>query len=455
MARNSKPKRLTPQMRLGQEGINLIERTCLSMHCTWNATGGTDVGIDGYIEMFDRRTGDALGKHLAVQSKAVSSFANDRGGTFDFSCKARDIAYWCQGNMPVLLIVSRPSTGESYWVSVKDYFNEPDHQASNTVRFDKVRDRFSDASYAELLAMGGHESAGLYLGPMPKKERLFSNLLPLTSFPRRIWVGASRFSRVEQIRPIVNASRRVSGDWILRGGSVISFQNLRKYPWTNICDVGTCEDFGVEEWSESDDPDRQRHFVELLNRALSDQLYPTVRYRREHACYVFACDIGDAPLQVQYRSLERKSTKTVVERYESTNSDGVRFEWLRHLAFRPRFKQFDGMWYLEITPTYVFTLDGRRPFRFHEEWLRKIKQIEKNRAVLSALVLWADHLGSKPKELFSNPTLSFGELVSVELPVGIDDVGWSKKGLEDGMSDSTDGDEADDLFAKAVRETRR
>ena len=71
----------------------MIERTCLKMHCTWNPTGAVDVGIDGFIEMFDRRTGNALGKHLAVQSKAVSALANDTGETFDFSCDPRDIAY--------------------------------------------------------------------------------------------------------------------------------------------------------------------------------------------------------------------------------------------------------------------------------------------------------------------------------------------------------------------------
>ena len=63
----------------------MIEHTCLDMHCTWNPTGAVDVGIDGYIEMFDRKTGDALGNYLAVQSKAVSSLGNDTGETFDFS----------------------------------------------------------------------------------------------------------------------------------------------------------------------------------------------------------------------------------------------------------------------------------------------------------------------------------------------------------------------------------
>ena len=94
----------------------MIERICLKMHCTWSATGAVDVGIDGFIELFDRNTGNALGKHLAVQSKAVTKLANETGETFDFCCEGRDIAYWRQGNMPVLLIVSQPRTDARYWV---------------------------------------------------------------------------------------------------------------------------------------------------------------------------------------------------------------------------------------------------------------------------------------------------------------------------------------------------
>lgn len=451
-----KPKRLTSQMRLGQEGISMIERTCLKMHCTWSPTGAVDVGIDGFIEMFDRNTGDALGKHLAVQSKAVSNLANDTGETFDFSCEARDIAYWRHGNMPVLLIVSRPSTNEQYWVSVKDYFADPEHEATNTVRFHKVRDRFSEESYGDLAGIGRDESAGLYLGPVPKKETLISNLLPVTSFPRRIWLGESRFKRLEQIWPIVNAaSSRVGDDWLLRGGWITSFQDLREYPWKDICDLGTCEDFAVEEWSDSDDPDRQRHFVELLRRALTSQLFPTVRYRREWDCYLFACDLKRAPLEVTYQSLAKKSTVQVVHKYEQTNAEGNEFVWLRHLAFRPRFKRFDGQWYLEVTPTYVFTWDGHRLYNFHEEWLSKIKQIERNRAVLSGLLVWADYLGGDSSDLFGESTLAFGPPQTVELPVGIDDDGWSDKGPEEQEAEDADDGEPNDLFSLLGKEELR
>ena len=432
MARAVKTKQLTPQMRLGQVGINMIERTCLKMHCSWSPTGAVDVGIDGYIEMFDRQTGEALGKRFAVQSKAVSSLTNDTGETFGFLCNPRDIAYWRQGNMPVLLIVSQPSTNEQYWVSIKDYFADPERESTNTVRFHKTHDRFSEASYGDLIRIGRDESAGLYLGPVPKQETLISNLLPLTAFPKRIWVGESRFSDVKKIFSLLrNADDRIGGDWILRSGSVISFQNLQEYPWTDICDLGTCEDFEVEEWADSDDPDRQRHFVELLNRALTTQLYPTVRYRRDQDCYFFACNLGIAPLDIQYQSLVNMSSMTVVHKYDKTNAEGHRYVWLRHLAFKSRFKRFDGQWYLEITPTYVFTWDGTNLYHFHEKWLSKIKQIEKNRAVLSNLLLWADYLGGNASDLFGSANLTFGPTQRLELPVGVDDAGWSAKGKDE------------------------
>lgn len=439
-----KPKKLTPQMRLGQEAVSMIERVCLQMHCAWSPTGALDVGIDGFIELFDRETGDALGKHLAVQSKAVTTLPQETDSTFAYSCDARDLQYWKQGNMPVLLIVSQPDSDSMYWVSIKDYFADPDH-TTNTVHFDKVRNRFSTNTYSDLVRLGRDEGDGLYLGPIPQPETLVSNLLPVTRFPERIWVGESRFSNVKQIYPILNASaNHIGGDWILKGGSILSFQNLQERPWSNICDQGTCEDFSIDEWSESSDPERQRHFVELLNRSLTSQLYPAVRYRNDQRCYAFHGDLASAPIKVRYQSLANQVSLTVVSQYENSGADGKDYTWLRHLAFRGQFQRFDGAWFLEITPTYVFTWDGIRLYRFHEEALKGIKQLEKNRAVLSALLLWADHLKAESGDLFKQPILQFGDLSRFELPVGIDDDGWMA--IEPGDA-SPEDDEVVDLFS--------
>src|SRR6185503_11736461 len=117
-----KPKTLSSQGLLGQRGINFIERVVLEMGSRWTPSGPNEVGIDGYIELFDPSSNVPLGKTLAVQSKVVSEFLNESDEGFDFWCNRRDLDYWLQGNMPVILIVSRPALNEAYWISVKDYF---------------------------------------------------------------------------------------------------------------------------------------------------------------------------------------------------------------------------------------------------------------------------------------------------------------------------------------------
>ena len=138
-----KPKTLSSQGLLGQKGINLIEKVILDMGSRWTPSGPSEVGIDGYIELFDPGSRIPLGKTLAVQSKAVSEFLNETSEVFDFWCEQRDLDYWLHGNLPVILIVSRPATNEAYWISVKEYFADNDQRSSPKVRFAKGSRRFS------------------------------------------------------------------------------------------------------------------------------------------------------------------------------------------------------------------------------------------------------------------------------------------------------------------------
>ncbi len=83
-----------------------------------------------------------------------------------------------------------------------------------------------------------------------------------------------------------------------------------------------------------------------------------------------------------------------------------------------------GTWYLEITPTYHFTWNGRDLDSFHEERLAGIKRLERNPAVLALVLMWATYL-SRPDDLYARyPYLSFGELATLEAGFGIDDSAW-------------------------------
>src|SRR5882757_3681888 len=139
--KQGKPKSLPVRIRHGQQGINLIEKIVLEMGSSWTPTGSLDVGIDGTMELFDPASQIALGKILAVQSKVVANPKNETDEGFDYYCEDRDIDYWLQGNMPVVLIVSQPKRGTAYWLSIKDYFNSVERRRAKKCHFSKRDDR--------------------------------------------------------------------------------------------------------------------------------------------------------------------------------------------------------------------------------------------------------------------------------------------------------------------------
>jgi hypothetical protein len=414
-------KTISKQGLSGQQGVNFIERIVLEMGSRWTTSGPNEVGIDGYIELFDPNSHEALGLTIAAQSKVMSALATESKPTFDFWCSPNDVEYWLNGNTPVILIVSNPPTNEAYWVSVKGYFKDWVPKASTTVTFVKSEQRFGAGSFRQLLTIAAAK-AGLYLAPTRRSESLHSNLLPLTAYPSELFIAATDYRFPREIWAELHKSgREVDAAWILWEKKILSFHDLGEPPWSTVCDAGTREGFAVTEWSESSDAQRQRQFVQLLNRTLRDQLWPKVRYWPEEDCYAM---FGE-PRKLSYRSLKRSSQISVTSRFSSENAQGQRFDWFRHMAFCGQFRFLEGHWYLEITPTYRFTSDGWALDRFHEERLSGIKRIEGNRAVLSAVLFWADYLQPKTS-LFGGraPFLQFGELLTFDCNVGIVDGDW-------------------------------
>jgi hypothetical protein len=440
---NPRPKTISAEGLLGQKGINLIEKVVLEMQSLWTPSGPNEVGIDGYIELFDPVSRVALGKTLAVQSKALSNFTNEIDESFDYWCDRRDLNYWLQGNMPVIVIVSRPASDEAYWVCVKDYFADNKARSSTKIHFSKGMQRFTRQSLRELADLGRSPEIGLYLAPVPRLERLHSNLIPLIDHPPRIYIASTVYRLPREVwaafrREGLNAD----GAWVLRDKHILAFHDLNESPWNSVCDPGTIEEFDTIEWSDSVDGDRRRQFVQLLNRTLSTQLGPEVRYWPKEDCYAFVGRLDEGTSKRSYKSLKRQSPLSVVSKFESKSSEGRTFEWLRHLGFRGQFRRLNGQWYLEITPTYRFTSDGNWLYRYHEDALKGIKRLEGNRAVLSAVLFWADYLNPE-ENLFreANIPLQFGKLLHFELEGGINDTQWSARDPNPPSDDASNGEE--------------
>ena len=126
-------------------------------------------------------------------------------------------------------------------------------------------------------------------------------------------------------------------------------------------------------------------------------------------------------------SLARKSRRTVVRAY-ADKLDGDQTAYHRHHAFYARFRRYGEEWFLQIDPTYRFTSDGRTVSSLAPALMTGIRKLERNPAVLGQVVMWASLLADlDTHDLFPParyPHLGFGELVTFESPVGIDEREW-------------------------------
>jgi hypothetical protein len=229
------------------------------------ADGPNEVGIDGYIELFDPNSHQSLGLTVAVQSKVVTAIADDSNPTFDYWCDANDVEYWLNGNTPVILVVSSPVLNESYWISVKDCFKDWTPAKPARATFVKGQHRFSPDSFRLLVAIAAAKP-GLYLAPTRRQETLHTNLLPLEVCPYRIFIACTDCRTRRDVWALLRATKQeADAGWVLWEREIFSFHDLSEEPRSSICEVGTVEGFATVEWSESSDSQRQRVYVQLLN----------------------------------------------------------------------------------------------------------------------------------------------------------------------------------------------
>lgn len=417
-------KKLTNQQLLGEQGIALISLAVSSIGFVWRPTSQHDTGIDGEIELRDTVTGAVSGLLLKVQSKAVSEFANETADGFDYWPEARDVAYWLGHNVPVILVVSRPSTKEVYWQPVQ----EPSGQArSRKFRFDKRHNALNAAAAGRLTELVREHVPGARGLALQRPERLISNLLPVTKLPARLYLAETPHRTGKDVTDALYG-KQLSFEFVLKNERVLTVRDLTDPRYEFLCDRGTVEDFSVEEWSASEDPNIQRDFVRLLNQCLRQALHTaTGRIHRDKQtnAYFFPSNSARTAYSLGYQGQKKATAREVVKVLRNKKLNHVM--GFRHSAMWGQFNRYGGQWYLEVTPTYVFTApDGVSPSRLAPEWTSGIKRLEKNQSVLGQLVMWEELLTAKGN-LFVEPYpfLGFGRLLEFPTDRGIDDQAWT------------------------------
>ncbi len=303
---------------IGERGIAHIRRIVLDMDYVFYETSGVEAGIDGYIELRDESTGEVGNLVLQVQGKATERdrMPAETEDSFDWPCAEADIAYWLHGTAPVLLIVVQTKTNRAYWKSIKEYFRDAKAVQSRRVVFDKHADVFDRSAKAALSTIAASIRPGAIAPPARIIENLVLNLLPIERFAPRLYLAETEH---KDNKAFGAASRALvadaPGEWIVKGGRALSFHDLDAYPWNKLCDVGTIKSFNTSEWALTNDPDRKRDFVQLLNRALSQLTRDDLMFDLERRTHYFK-RIPNRPRRVySYDGFEKHTSRNVVKLY--------------------------------------------------------------------------------------------------------------------------------------------
>jgi len=414
---------------IGERGIAHIRQVVLGMGYMFYETGGVEAGIDGFIELRDVATGNVGNLLLQVQGKATerNRLQGETDTTFEFPCSDDDIDYWMHGTAPVLLIIVKLDEAKAYWKSIKEWFGDAENLKSRKVVFDKERDLFSTDAKAAITMLATSARPGAAGLSVRLHESLISNLLGVNFASKIYWAPTDHSSDKAFGAALRDIDSRAPSEWIVRSKSVLSFHDLDTWPWNKVCESSAMEEFDVSEWSETEDEDRARDFVALLNRALKEFVWPSLYRDRDSGVMFFRKPHERSSLNYAYRSLQNTTTRRVVGRYGKQRENPNLPAYFRHSGFSARFTRLAEKWYVEVTPTYHFTRDGKEPDPRAGEHLKKIKELENNAAVMGQFVMWqAFLLTHRAGDLLAPayPFLSFVAIPELELNVGVPDDLW-------------------------------
>lgn len=426
------PKR-SDQQRAGFRGEAFVDKAVSDAGHIWNDTR-RDFAIDGRIEFVDTNR-EVTGIAVIAQVKATEvGFPGDTAAGFKFTCRADHIDYWLRLGQPVVLICVNLRTQQAYWKRVDTWFSDPERKARRVIQFDKTADRFDLNAFSQLAALG--VPTGESLPRLEGSEQLVSNLLTVEGFAPRLYEASTpcrdRSEAWERMRS--NGNRFESG-FHLAAGRIFSLCPLDEGPLAGLCD-GPVTSVPTETWANTEDPDLQRRFVSLLNFTLRSAHHPELAWHaKKKVVYMQAPpDCSNRRIKGRYQGSRGRSFFTPY----FGKDDETKINFCRHYAAALYFRRWGDQWFLEINPTYHFTVDGRRDSLYDAEYIKKIKRMERNNAVYQLVRAWADYLQGEDTLFKSrDDRIRFGQLVKLDCDAAIDETVWLPQ--EPAAKPSSDG----------------
>jgi hypothetical protein len=413
------PKR-SVQQRAGYRGEAFVDKAVSDAGHVWNDTR-RDFAIDGQIEFVDTDR-EVTGIAVVAQVKATEvGFPGDTATDFKFPCKADHIDYWLRLGRPVVLICVDLRVQQAWWKRIDSWFADPERKARRVVHFDKIRDHFDPDAFNQLSALG--VPVGEPLPRLEGSEQLVSNLLTVEEFAPLIYEASTPCrDRGEAWERMRSNDNKFEGGFLLADGRIFALCRLDEGPLAVLCD-GPVTSIPTETWVTTEDPDLQRRFVSLLNFTLRSAHHPElVWHSKKKVVYMQAPpDRSKRRIKGRYRGSRGRSFFTPY----FGRDDEFKISFCRHYAAGLYFRRWGEQWFLEINPTYHFTIDGRRDSLYDAEYVKKIKRMERNNAVYQLVRAWADYLQGEDT-LFINrdERIRFGQLLELDCDAAIDETVW-------------------------------
>lgn len=423
-------KKIDKSAHIGDAGIALIHTRVSAMGHVWHARS-LDAGIDGMIELRDPSTGIVSNCHLLVQSKASDGqFPSETPDKFHFIVDERDLTYWLQATLPVILICSHPKANQAWWVHVQGYFADPARRADRRVDFAKVTTAFEGDISDRLFAVADPHAHAHTPIAEHRAEKLVANLLPV-AIPLEYWSYKTRAKDTGHAYALQrDGELELRDDFVIMGGRLLAWS-----PVDDTALASATKDGGrVAPTGELMDgnADNERLLVWMLNAALRHDLREDCLYHRKRKMLYFKATQGLQPRRVNTGG---KHMRTVFKGHPK-KADPSKIAYYKHSGLQWQFVNVEGEWFCTLTPDYFYSYDGSKESRFTASYLSGIKKLERNQAVLGETRMWATFLRFEPNLLDERERiLDFGELEAFDVDRGIDDESWRKDLADTGRDD--------------------
>ena len=273
-----------------------------------------------------------------------------------------------------------------------------------------------------------------------KRESLFANLFEVLQTPPKVFVAHTACVSLRQVYAIAYADGvTLPAEIVYSGNQIYTVHDPKTAAgFGAICDSHSADWLSFDECFDVTDPAAFRHASELLFKCLQGfsqsvglayKHNKRVEHRLFFAPYVKSgrAEGGYSKQRRHFRSGDHRSARlrSLVSPLDRKGEGKIK--GLKHHAFHAEFHWFEDRWYLQISPTYFYTIDGVREKRSSADLLSGIKRLERNRAIYGNLRMWEEVLlAGEDGDLIRTPYrhLRLGPLLSFPAEIGIVDDAW-------------------------------